>query len=186
MAADERHGLLQVVRILADPPIGPAKVFAPRRAQHDTGVLGLEQSLLGRAVAAELARRQVAQPHAQTERRVPGDGAAESDLEVVGVRTEYEQVEWHLMFFTGAGAPPPARAYADASPRLCSASARHGRRRPFNQNGAAAEIQRLRRKTPPDRESDAAECGSPGTRRSRCGSRRRAQRDDADNCDAVR
>src|SRR5882762_581831 len=31
--------------------------------------------------------------------------------------------------FTGAGAPPPARTDADASPRLRLASARHGRRR---------------------------------------------------------
>jgi methylated-DNA-[protein]-cysteine S-methyltransferase len=33
------------------------------------------------------------------------------------------------LFFTGAGAPPPARSDADASPRICSSSARHGRRR---------------------------------------------------------
>jgi uncharacterized membrane protein YgcG len=32
-------------------------------------------------------------------------------------------------FYTGAGAPPPARAYADASPRISGSSARHGRRR---------------------------------------------------------
>src|SRR6267143_341401 len=31
--------------------------------------------------------------------------------------------------FTGAGAPPPARAIADTSPRICSSSARCGRRR---------------------------------------------------------
>ena len=34
------------------------------------------------------------------------------------------------LFFTGAGAPPPARSYADASPRIKNgSSARHGRRR---------------------------------------------------------
>ena len=32
-------------------------------------------------------------------------------------------------FFTGAGAPPPARTDADAAPRLSMASARHGRGR---------------------------------------------------------
>ena len=32
-------------------------------------------------------------------------------------------------FFSGAGAPPPARPYADPSPRICSSSARGGRRR---------------------------------------------------------
>ena len=32
-------------------------------------------------------------------------------------------------FFTGAGAPPPARTDADASPRISMSSARHGRRR---------------------------------------------------------
>src|SRR5882672_5327045 len=31
--------------------------------------------------------------------------------------------------FTGAGAPPPARAIDDTSPRICSSSARCGRRR---------------------------------------------------------
>ena len=36
-----------------------------------------------------------------------------------------------LTFFTCAGAPPPARTYADASPRLSMASARHGRRRSY-------------------------------------------------------
>src|SRR3989442_42339 len=35
-------------------------------------------------------------------------------------------------FSTGAGAPPPARAVADASPRICLSSARHGRRRSFS------------------------------------------------------
>ena len=34
-----------------------------------------------------------------------------------------------LTFFTGAGAPPPARTDADALPRLYTAAARHGRRR---------------------------------------------------------
>src|SRR5688572_1146446 len=41
----------------------------------------------------------------------------------------------HLSF-TGAGAPPPARSYDDASPRICSSSARHGRRRFFTGAGA--------------------------------------------------
>jgi hypothetical protein len=31
--------------------------------------------------------------------------------------------------FTGAGAPPPARAFADASPRIRLSSARHSRGR---------------------------------------------------------
>src|SRR5882672_5966475 len=35
----------------------------------------------------------------------------------------------HLLFFTGAGAPPPARPYADPSPRISTSSARGGRRR---------------------------------------------------------
>ena len=34
-----------------------------------------------------------------------------------------------LLFCTGAGAPPPPRAFADASPRIPMSSARHGRRR---------------------------------------------------------
>src|SRR2546425_403529 len=33
------------------------------------------------------------------------------------------------LFCTGAGAPPPARTDADASPRRCLAAAKHGRRR---------------------------------------------------------
>jgi zinc protease len=33
------------------------------------------------------------------------------------------------LFYTGAGAPPPARSYADARPRVSSPSGEHGRRR---------------------------------------------------------
>src|SRR2546425_4177006 len=34
-----------------------------------------------------------------------------------------------LLFFTGAGAPPPARTDADTSPRISTSAARCGRRR---------------------------------------------------------
>src|SRR3989454_11601731 len=49
---------------------------------------------------------------------------------------EREIMEVSLLFFTGAGAPPPARAFADTSPRIYTSSAPCGRRRFFTGAGA--------------------------------------------------
>ncbi len=97
MPADEGDGLVQMCRVLADAPIRPPQVLAPGRAKRRPGSLTFGDTLLGCAVAAHLAGRQVAQPHAQVERRVPRDGAAQADFEVVRMRPEYEQIDGHWL-----------------------------------------------------------------------------------------
>ena len=97
MAPDERDRLLEVRRILADPPIGPAQVLAPRGAEH------------GRAASASASRSSTVpllpiSPAVRSHRptRMPSaavarDGAAEADLDVVGMRTEDEQIDRHAL-----------------------------------------------------------------------------------------
>src|SRR5262249_211262 len=48
--------------------------------------------LLDGAVAAQLTGRQIAEADAQSEIDMPRDGAAETDLDVVGMRTEDEEI----------------------------------------------------------------------------------------------
>jgi hypothetical protein len=95
MTANARDGLLEMIRILADAPIGPAQVFTPRGAKRSPRLLRLGQPFVGRSVAGHLARREIAQADRQSERRVLRDNAANADLDVVGMRTEYKEVKRH-------------------------------------------------------------------------------------------
>ena len=85
----------QVCRVLADSSIRPPQVLAPRRAERRARRFAFGQPLLDAAVAAHLAGRQIAQPDDMPERDVPRNGAAETDFEVVGMRTEDEQIDGH-------------------------------------------------------------------------------------------
>ncbi len=93
MTANEGDGLLEVRGILADAAIRYPKIFAPGRAQHLPSRFRFRQPLLGCAVAAHLAARQVAQADLQAKRRMARHGPAEPDLEVVGVRAENKQID---------------------------------------------------------------------------------------------
>ena len=93
MSANERDRLFEMTRILADAPVGPAKVFAPRGAEHRTGRFGFGEPLLDGAVAPHLSARQIAEADAHAERRMFRDGAAEPDLQVVGMRTKDEKID---------------------------------------------------------------------------------------------
>ena len=59
------------------------------------GRVGLRQPLVDRAVAAHLARRQIAQADAEAERGVTRDDAAQADFDVVGMRPEDQQINGH-------------------------------------------------------------------------------------------
>jgi hypothetical protein len=93
MTADECDGLLQVGRILSDSTIGPVEVVAPDGVQHEARRFGLGNPLLDGAVAAQLAGRQIAQSDALSGCRVARDRARKADLDVVGVRSEGEQID---------------------------------------------------------------------------------------------
>ena len=95
MPADERDGIVQMRRILADPAIGPAEVLAPGRPEHLARGLGLLQPLLDRAVAAHLAGGEIAEADAEPERGMARDDAARADFEVVGMRAEDEEINRH-------------------------------------------------------------------------------------------
>src|SRR5262245_14219468 len=92
MKAYERGRLFEVRCIAADAAIRPPEILAPRRAKHDARALGLLQPLLHRAVAPHLAACEVDKAHAVAERHVAGDRAAKTDLKIVGMRSEYEEI----------------------------------------------------------------------------------------------
>src|SRR5687767_14894755 len=73
-------------------PIRKTQVDAPYGVQHLPRGLGFREPLVHGAVAAHLAGCQVAQPDAMAERSVPGHRAAHPDLDVVGVRTDGEEI----------------------------------------------------------------------------------------------
>src|SRR5690606_17995633 len=75
-----------------DAAVGPAEVDPPGDAEHFGGRLCFGKSLVRRAVAAEFTSRQVAEAHCVACRRMPCDGAAEANLDVVGVWAEGEDV----------------------------------------------------------------------------------------------
>ena len=91
--ADERGGRTDVLEAAVPMrAIRPAQVDAPRRAEDHASGFGLREALVDRAVAAHLSGRQVAQTDAMPRGDVLGDRPAETDFEVVGVRTEDEQI----------------------------------------------------------------------------------------------
>src|SRR4051812_15017010 len=121
MTADERDGLIQVFRVLADLAIGPPEVLAPRGAQDGAGGLRLREPLVHGAVAAHLAGGEVAQSHAQAPRSVVCDRAAQPDLQIVGMRPERQQVDSHQRVNSNA------RSDESVSPRWCRSMMRLAR-----------------------------------------------------------
>ena len=77
-----------------DAAVGPAQVDAPGGAEHLAGIFSFALALVGRAVRAQLAACQVAEPDAIAARRMDGHGSGQADLDVVGMRAEGEEVDW--------------------------------------------------------------------------------------------
>ena len=75
-----------------DAAVGPSQVEAPGGAEHLAGIFGFALALVGRAVRAQLAARQVAEPDAIAARRMDGHGPGQADLDVVGMGAEDEEV----------------------------------------------------------------------------------------------
>jgi len=88
--------LVEVRRILSDPPIGPAEIFAPRRAEDFPRRFRFLQPFLDGAVAAHLAGCQIAEADGEPERGMTRHDAAHTDFEVVGVRAEDEEINRHV------------------------------------------------------------------------------------------
>jgi hypothetical protein len=98
--ADERHRGADLLGA-ADRPVRPAQVDAPRRPEDGRRGVGLRQPLLDGAVAPHLPRGQIAQTDAEPEVHVTRNGAAEPDLDVVGMRPEDEHIHRGLGLFRG-------------------------------------------------------------------------------------
>ena len=79
-----------VFRLAADAP-DPGRRRFTRHAAPSTAraASASAETLLDVPLLAHLARGQIAQPHAVPQRRVLGDDAADADLDVVGMRTEW-------------------------------------------------------------------------------------------------
>ena len=98
-----------MVGIVSNRAVGPAKVDPPGRSKLCARRLSLRQPFLDRPVAAHLPRRQVAQPNAEPERRVLRDSRPQTDLDVVGMRSEDQQVHRFCRVLHGSiGAPMKA------------------------------------------------------------------------------
>ena len=85
-------GDLAVVAV--NPAVGPFQVDPPGGAEHRARRFRFRFPFLRRAVRAELAARQIAEADPEPERGVQRDGARQPDLDVVGMRTEYEQIDF--------------------------------------------------------------------------------------------
>src|SRR5262245_20383646 len=93
MTADERHGCVQMRRILSDSPIRPVQVLTPDRPEDDASRFGLCEPLVGRSVGTHLACCEIAQANLHAKRGVPRDRSAHPDLDIVGVRAKSEKVD---------------------------------------------------------------------------------------------
>jgi len=87
---DDRPHLL---RSLTQLSVRQPEVHAPRGAEDHARVLGFRQALLDGAVAAHLSGREVAQSDLVAVGDVFRNGAAEPDLEIVGMGAEDEQID---------------------------------------------------------------------------------------------
>src|SRR4051812_15175238 len=94
-----------------DIAVRPAEVFPDRRAEDRRGRGGFRLALGDGAVARELAGREVDEADRVAVRRVPGDGGAEADFDVVGMRPEDEEVDWHVLDFTANLSFSPPRPF---------------------------------------------------------------------------
>jgi hypothetical protein len=78
-----------------NPAVGPSKIFAPRRAENISGLARFGQSDRRRAIAAELAGREIAQADRVSRCCVLGDRAAEADFEVVRMGSKDQEIHGH-------------------------------------------------------------------------------------------
>ena len=92
-APDESGDRAHVLVTRAERAVGQSQVDSPGGAEHLTGRLGLGEPFVDRAVAAHLAGREIAHADAIAERGVPGDRAADPDLDVVGMRADRQQID---------------------------------------------------------------------------------------------
>jgi hypothetical protein len=95
VTAKKGDRLLQVPGMLADLTVGPPEIFAPGCPEDHPRGLGLREPLLDRAVAAHLAGGQITQPDAKTTRRMLSNRPPEPDFQVIGMRSEHEDIDSH-------------------------------------------------------------------------------------------
>jgi hypothetical protein len=79
--------------MLPDLAVRPAQVLTPDGAKLRTRGVSLGEPLFDRSVRAQLPRRQIAEPDTETARDVTRNRAAGANLDVVGMRSEYEQID---------------------------------------------------------------------------------------------
>jgi hypothetical protein len=103
MAPDEVDGVPHPLRRGRDRAVGPLEILAKGGAEHARRGGAFFHPSSRRAVAAQFARGQIAQADGIPLGGVPGDRAAEANLEIVGVRAEDEQVQRHAPHCTSAG-----------------------------------------------------------------------------------
>src|SRR5262249_41620060 len=99
-APDQIDGRSDHVRRFGDAAVGPAEVLTPRGAEYACRFERFSAPLLARAVARQFAFGQIAEADGVSSGRVARDRAAEADLDVVGMRTENEQVQRHGSLFS--------------------------------------------------------------------------------------
>ena len=91
--ADQARDGPQLVRVASNRAVRQPQVHTPRSPEHVTRGVGFRQALRDRAVAAHLARRQVAEAHAMAKRGVLGNKSANANLDVVGMRSDGQEID---------------------------------------------------------------------------------------------
>jgi len=93
-ATDEFRGAAHVIVVRTDPAVRPSKVDPPRGAEHLARRFRFGQTLVDRAVAPHLSRRQIAKANAKPHRRVLRDAAAQTNFEIIWMGSEDKQINW--------------------------------------------------------------------------------------------
>jgi len=88
--ADHIQDLLIAAR---DAAVRPAEILAPLGAQDCPRRFRFCLTLVRRAIRSEFTSRQVAQADAKAERHMERDVPPKPDLDIVGVGTEYEEID---------------------------------------------------------------------------------------------
>src|SRR5262245_32412471 len=92
--ANQSNRRAHVIRVTADRPIREAEVHAPERTENGSRSFGFGEPFLDGAVAPHFTGGQIAQPNPMSERGVFRDGSAKTDLQIVGMRSKHEQIDW--------------------------------------------------------------------------------------------
>src|SRR5947209_3008694 len=82
-ASNHVHGVAKMIGRRFDPAVGPSQVLARSGAEYAGSGVSLRPTLFNGSVAGELAFGEIAKHHVAAFGRMPRDGRAETDFDVI-------------------------------------------------------------------------------------------------------